>query len=479
MKRFTLIAIAIVIVIAGAFFIIVPAARGDNFPRNLSYGSRGESVRQLQQFLRGAGFYAGPITGNFFSLTRASVRRFQKTFSIPSTGFFGPLSRELAERMSAPSSIITPLGNVPAPLTPAPVTPPQAEISPRPNIATERTPLSGCMQMDAGNNNLSERRVNLIFVGANYASVNDFEEVVKLAADPDARANGFFSVEPFKSNRNKFNILYATTIPSIGQGTSTLPISDEARSLFRGALGACNYDNRFGFVLINTSKNLLAQNIGEVSGIANAIPPEQGFISVFPYPAPDSNALRRAQGLVLHEGGGHAIGSLFDEYVTATWTPNPATINETYPAFQNQCYVLEPSSLRCERLSFGPYLCNFGANPQAEQTCTVNSAWRDLIGNGCGRDGVIDCTERDPNYQREIRCWEARCSVNSFGSVGAGIMESEFDIRNFYFGAQNERLICRRIRDITGLAGGVCNSLCLSGCPVGQFCSAGACRARQ
>ncbi len=50
-------------------------------------------VRTLQTFLTEIELYTGPITGNFFGLTRAAVRQFQQDHDINPTGYVGPLTR--------------------------------------------------------------------------------------------------------------------------------------------------------------------------------------------------------------------------------------------------------------------------------------------------------------------------------------------------------------------------------------------------
>lgn len=67
------------------------------FGENLFFGMVDHSeVRNLQGYLAQEGLYAGPITGNYFTLTRQAVRNFQARHSIPQTGYFGPLSRNAA-----------------------------------------------------------------------------------------------------------------------------------------------------------------------------------------------------------------------------------------------------------------------------------------------------------------------------------------------------------------------------------------------
>ena len=73
-----------------------------SFDRDLYYGlENDEEVRRLQNFLTAHGFYSGPVTGGFFSLTQAGVQRFQFANGIIQTGYFGPLSRAAANRLGS------------------------------------------------------------------------------------------------------------------------------------------------------------------------------------------------------------------------------------------------------------------------------------------------------------------------------------------------------------------------------------------
>lgn len=72
------------------------------FETDLYYGIHNSpQVTQLQEFLHGQGLYDGPITGNFLSLTRASVASFQQREGIiPAQGYFGPKTRARAEALA-------------------------------------------------------------------------------------------------------------------------------------------------------------------------------------------------------------------------------------------------------------------------------------------------------------------------------------------------------------------------------------------
>lgn len=71
-----------------------------SFDQNLSYGSKGQSVKELQDFLVDQGEYTGPSTGSFYSLTRKAVINFQVKNEIqPASGYFGNLTRSVANKI--------------------------------------------------------------------------------------------------------------------------------------------------------------------------------------------------------------------------------------------------------------------------------------------------------------------------------------------------------------------------------------------
>jgi hypothetical protein len=88
--------IAVLALLVGLFPFTASAA----FDTDLRYGSSGAKVLELQEFLTSEGVYAGPITGNFYALTLAGVKAFQAKHSVsPASGFFGPLTRGVANEL--------------------------------------------------------------------------------------------------------------------------------------------------------------------------------------------------------------------------------------------------------------------------------------------------------------------------------------------------------------------------------------------
>ena len=86
-----------------ALAVLFPSlAFAGTFDRNLSFGTTGTDVSQLQQFLTYEGLYNGPITPTFGPLTKKSLIAFQVRENIaPAVGFFGPLTRAKAKAILA------------------------------------------------------------------------------------------------------------------------------------------------------------------------------------------------------------------------------------------------------------------------------------------------------------------------------------------------------------------------------------------
>lgn len=67
--------------------------------KNLEFGMTGDQdVFALQRALTAEGVFKGPITGNFYSLTREGVKAFQRKYkfmSVPDSGLVGPYTRSV------------------------------------------------------------------------------------------------------------------------------------------------------------------------------------------------------------------------------------------------------------------------------------------------------------------------------------------------------------------------------------------------
>jgi murein L,D-transpeptidase YcbB/YkuD len=64
-----------------------------NFTELLTVGSQDAEVTALQDRLAALGFYSGPITGYYGTLTEAAVAKYQTAHGITATGYTGPSTR--------------------------------------------------------------------------------------------------------------------------------------------------------------------------------------------------------------------------------------------------------------------------------------------------------------------------------------------------------------------------------------------------
>ncbi len=97
--------------------ILVPVHTFASFDQNLKYGSSGTVVKELQDFLFEEGCLTVTPTGRYLTKTYFAVKCFQTKYGIPSTGYFGPLTRMKVTTMK--SQIVNVSTSTPV-LTPTP-----------------------------------------------------------------------------------------------------------------------------------------------------------------------------------------------------------------------------------------------------------------------------------------------------------------------------------------------------------------------
>ncbi len=93
MKKFILGSVVALAVVFGA---LASTAQAYNFASDLTVGSTGADVTALQTWLVNNGFLvmpAGTAYGYFGQVTKAAVAKYQASAGLPSTGFFGPMTR--------------------------------------------------------------------------------------------------------------------------------------------------------------------------------------------------------------------------------------------------------------------------------------------------------------------------------------------------------------------------------------------------
>ena len=98
--------------------ILLPSLAFASFDTDLHYGSTGQDVSALQEFLTQQSVYKGPTSGNFFSLTLAGVKAFQRAEGIkPVSGYVGPVTRGVINKIIA-GQVSTSEGNATTTQTP-------------------------------------------------------------------------------------------------------------------------------------------------------------------------------------------------------------------------------------------------------------------------------------------------------------------------------------------------------------------------
>ncbi len=83
-----------------SLLLFLPLIFKASFDTNLKYGNKGEAVKEVQEFLTDQGYYSGPITGNFFSLTLKGVKNFQEAKKLKVTGVWGQNERTSANQVA-------------------------------------------------------------------------------------------------------------------------------------------------------------------------------------------------------------------------------------------------------------------------------------------------------------------------------------------------------------------------------------------
>ena len=87
---------AILAIAIGLFLVLGVQAAFASFDVSLKYGSKGEAVVELQDFLQDQGLYNGKLDGKFGFGTLRAVKAFQDKEALKSDGYFGKASRARA-----------------------------------------------------------------------------------------------------------------------------------------------------------------------------------------------------------------------------------------------------------------------------------------------------------------------------------------------------------------------------------------------
>src|ERR1022692_3814938 len=87
-KRTTIVSLTLFVTL------LFPSLASASLDNNLKYGSHGQQVTELQEFLIAKNFLRGQASGKFYSLTRNAVIAYQTANGINPSGFVGPITRK-------------------------------------------------------------------------------------------------------------------------------------------------------------------------------------------------------------------------------------------------------------------------------------------------------------------------------------------------------------------------------------------------
>lgn len=353
--------------------------------------------------------------------------------------------------------------------------------------------LEGCLEAIHDHNSFDpyERRINVVIVGANYTP-EQLEQAVEEFIDPNGEYTGLLAVEPFSSNRNRFNFWLVEKIAQIDEyqegwnqwGNESLEATDD---LF----DACPTKNAIRVVMPNYSfrqngpstyrgtdfsqlnveaaselevdvtmaecmreecsvgmseicealemvtgdhpqehdKDLCGLVIAEPRTIGSALIPSHNFSF---YPTAGRQDTRYIEA---HEIA-HALAALRDGYLEPALVQNrEATLNSLTGSPIN-CYVAPREGMTEE---------------QALRSCERNSQASEMIA-----DGISGCTIGCSYLESIDGRYLLRFTDLRSGSSTDTIM---YNSSNSTFAPYEELIICDAITAFTGDAEGVCDDL--------------------
>jgi thiol-disulfide isomerase/thioredoxin len=196
--------------------------------------------------------------------------------------------------------------------------------------------------------------INIVFMGDAYTDrdmASSYGSLMWQAMEE------FFSIEPYKTFRNRFNVYYVKAVSKNGKTGSgyTTALGTDASgttiSMSEASNAKClEYASRIpGF---NDGRNLLVCVLVNSSGVRGITSIKENLQSGIAYCASGSNQRDAFGALVRHEAGGHGFAFLADEYSTDTGSPEQALVNEynrlydKYGWYSNIDFTSDPAKVK-------------------------------------------------------------------------------------------------------------------------------------
>ncbi|MEN8123389.1 MAG: hypothetical protein ABFS35_23835 [Bacteroidota bacterium] len=312
------------------------------------------------------------------------------------------------------------------------------------------------------NNGDFTEKIDMVFVGEGFETEELENYILEIVGKSSIyHKHSLFNIEPFKSNEELFNIHI------INQDSILCTTNDYNQDMFWDT-GICDYNkiiesaedcNPDNVIYITNSEINPHANFkcnGLLEGGCEVISTQ--FSEIMSVTAEEKMG-DIAKSLV-HELG-HGFGKLADEYSVGSYPP---LIYEP---------IIDDESLNCIEISSSNEEENF-------EYCRKNAPWKNLIGDGCGEPGVVDCYEEvcsfddesgttncfNESFGMEIDCYRDCGSKETIGDdkitykpIYANIMNPirQNEDNNDKFGIFDEILICKQMKKIIGNVGGICN----------------------
>jgi len=374
-------------------------------------------------------------------------------------------------------------------------------------------PEEHCSELFAGTNAIGNNSINLVFIAAganslqtenNFSFITLFRDLINgtndtgYSFDPQLerlyRVEGLNGLEPFASNQNKFNYWYID-LPLYGEGDPCGNISlREGTECVNGSIITHYPDGS------SISIPLSTLNLYQVSTLENYCDFPNKYVHIVVndnafVPHDGHFAVENYSQSTLPFGLVYEPASQFPIFVHEFTHSFAKVFDEKGGVFTNDIQILGPNCFSIPGTNMTPQSC-----AQSEQL-----PWHDLIGNGCGRDGIVDCNITESYYNPNTGsyyftrddewAYEVRDDVDGCGQgcgnfqydifrphMGCNVMSTcdlsdQLQYTGLFtrLGVINERQACRKIRNLTGSGSDYCNSLCLDGCSFGYRCVNGTC----